>query len=82
MTKGEQVRLTAWRLRVLQEAAAGSRAMAGESVELRPSLCAGVCCRLPLLVAPKGQEKGNVSGTLPPQYDADPVLAKDRPRQR
>jgi hypothetical protein len=31
-----------------------------ESGDLRPSLCAGACCSLPLFGAPKGQEKGNV----------------------
>jgi hypothetical protein len=31
----------------------------GESDIYRPSPCAGACCSLPLLVAPKGQEKGN-----------------------
>jgi hypothetical protein len=28
---------------------------------LRPSRCVAPCCRLPLFVASKGQEKGNVS---------------------
>jgi hypothetical protein len=32
-----------------------------ESSDYRRSLCAGACCRLPLFVAPKGQEKSNVS---------------------
>jgi hypothetical protein len=31
-----------------------------KSCNARPSPCAGVCCRLPLFVAPKGQEKGNI----------------------
>jgi hypothetical protein len=38
------------------------------------SLCAALCCRLPLLGAPKGQEKGNVPGDL--RDDADRVLTK------
>jgi hypothetical protein len=29
-----------------------------ESGDFRPSPCAGACCRLPLFVASKGQEKG------------------------
>jgi hypothetical protein len=36
-----------------------------KSNDFRLSLCAALCCRLPLLVAPKGQEKGNVSGSSP-----------------
>src|SRR5882672_3469821 len=48
-----------------------------ESGNSRPSLCAASCCRLPLFGAPKGQEKGNVRGTLH-TGDADRVLAKDR----
>src|SRR5437667_6738554 len=31
-----------------------------ESGDFQPSLCAAACCRLLLLVASKGQEKGNV----------------------
>jgi hypothetical protein len=31
-----------------------------ESGDFRPSLCVAPCCRLPLFVATKGQEKGNV----------------------
>src|SRR5437773_11860180 len=36
----------------------------GEPVDSRPSLCAELCCRLRLLVAPKGQEKGNIPSIL------------------
>jgi len=46
-----------------------------ESGYLLPSLCSALCCRLLLLVAPKGQEKGNVPRTLPPRDNR--VLAKD-----
>ncbi len=53
-----------------------------ESNDYQHSLCATLCCRLPLLVAPKGQEKGNISERRPPQNDADPVLAKDRRRRQ
>jgi hypothetical protein len=36
-----------------------------ESGDFRPSLCVAPCCRLPLVVASKGQEEGNVPDTLP-----------------
>src|SRR5262249_395645 len=36
-----------------------------ESSDFRPSLCVAPCCRLLLLVASKGQEKGNVPGAFP-----------------
>jgi hypothetical protein len=32
-----------------------------EPDDFRPSLCAATCRRLPLVVAPKGQEKGDVN---------------------
>jgi hypothetical protein len=44
---------------------AGSSIITRKIVRSSPSLCAAVCCRLLLLVAPKGQEKGNVSGRFP-----------------
>src|SRR2546423_9053914 len=39
--------------------------------DFQPSLCGGVCGRLPAFVASKGQEKGNLSLTAP----------SERPRQ-
>ena len=45
--------------------------------DFRVSLCAALCRGLPLLGAPKGQEKGNVSEKLPAGR-ADRVSAKDR----
>jgi hypothetical protein len=51
-----------------------------ESSNFRPSLCAGVCQRLPLFVARKGQEKGNVPEEGLHIDGADRALAKDNYR--
>ena len=40
---------------------AGTHTNTGKLVDFRLLLCVGACLPLPLLVAPKGQEKGNVS---------------------
>jgi hypothetical protein len=40
-----------------------------------------LCCRLPLLVAPKGQEKGNVSGSSPRRRRSS-IGEGHRPNQR
>jgi hypothetical protein len=56
---------------------AGSLPSLVEFNDFRASLCAGVCCRLPLFGASKGHEKGNVSKKALQRDDGDRVLAKD-----
>jgi hypothetical protein len=53
-----------------------------ESGDLRPSLCVAACCRLPLFVATKGQEKGNIQQEAVNTNGADRVLAKDKSAMR
>jgi hypothetical protein len=49
-----------------------------KSIDLRLSLCAALCCRLPLLVAPNRQEKGNISARL---RQLDPIMLNQRARR-
>ena len=56
--------------------------MLAESVDFRPSLCAGVCHNLPLFVASKGQEKGNVQKEVSLKNGVDRELTKDTRRPR